>query len=64
MYGLSVVCSRGGSGETSLTRRCVGLAIQRSRVRVHHFFFSDFLLLTWPTGLPTAIWETFLFYTL
>lgn len=59
MCGLSVVCSRGGSGETSKTRRCVGLAIQRSLIRVHKsFFFSHFPLLTWPTSLPTAIWES------
>ena len=39
MCGLNVVCSRGGSGETSKTRRCVGLAIQRSLIRVHKSLF-------------------------
>ena len=41
MCGLNVVCSRGGSGETSKTRRCVGLAIQRSLITVHKSFFSS-----------------------
>ena len=40
MFALSVVCSRGGSRETSKTRQCVGLAIQRSLIRVHKSFFS------------------------
>ena len=39
MFALSVVCSRGGSGETSKTRQCVGLAIQRSLIRVHKSLF-------------------------
>ena len=40
MFALSVVCSRGGSGETSKTRQYVGLAIRRSLIRVHKSFFS------------------------